>query len=99
MGFIRGSLILPRMNAHRLVIIAAAFTIAVAAALATALITFSSHALPRAVRHDLSRATGTRSATSQSSSGDTLTSVMLSCLAALVPGGRSWLLPVGQWYC
>jgi hypothetical protein len=47
------------MNAHRLVIIAAAFTIAVAAALATALVTFSSQALPRAVRHDLSRATGT----------------------------------------
>ena len=55
----RGSLTLPRMNAHRLVIIAAAFTIAVAAALATALVTFSSQALPRAVRHDLSRATGT----------------------------------------
>jgi hypothetical protein len=34
------------MNAHRLVIIAAAFTIAVAAALATALVTFSSQALP-----------------------------------------------------
>ncbi|HEX3193163.1 MAG TPA: FtsX-like permease family protein [Streptosporangiaceae bacterium] len=47
------------MNAHRLVIIAAAFTIAVAAALATALVTFSSQALPRAVRHDLSRATDT----------------------------------------
>jgi hypothetical protein len=47
------------MNAHRLVIIAAAFTIAVAAALATALVTFGSQALPRAVRHDLSRATGT----------------------------------------
>jgi ABC-type antimicrobial peptide transport system permease subunit len=47
------------MNAHRLVIIAAAFTIAVAAALATALVTFSSQALPRAVRHDLSRAAGT----------------------------------------
>jgi hypothetical protein len=47
------------MNAHRLVIIAAAFTIAVAATLATALITVSSQALPRAVRHDLSRATGT----------------------------------------
>ena len=59
MGFSRGSLTLPRMNAHRLVIIAAAFTIAVAAALATALITFSSQALPRAVRHDLSGATGT----------------------------------------
>jgi len=59
MGFTRGSMTLPRMNAHRLVIIAAAFTIAVAAALATALVTFSSQALPRAVRHDLSQATGT----------------------------------------
>lgn len=59
MGLTRGSLALPRMNAHRLVIIAAACTIAVAAALATALVTFSSQALPRAVRHDLSRATGT----------------------------------------
>ena len=48
MGLTRGSLTLPRMNAHRLVIIAAAFTIAVAAALATALVTFSSQALPRA---------------------------------------------------
>jgi hypothetical protein len=47
------------MNAHQLVIIAAAFTIAAAVALATALVTFSSQALPRAVRHDLSRATGT----------------------------------------
>jgi hypothetical protein len=59
MGLTRGSLTLPRMNAHRLVIVAAAFTIAVAAALATALVTFSSQALPRAVRHDLSRAPGT----------------------------------------
>ena len=59
MGLTRGSLTLPRMNAHRLVIIAAAFTIAVAAALATALVTVSSQALPRAVRHDLSRAAGT----------------------------------------
>ena len=59
MGLTRGSLALPRMNAHRLVIIAAAVTIAVAAALATALATVSSQALPRAVRHDLSRATGT----------------------------------------
>jgi FtsX-like permease family len=59
MGFSRGSLTLPRMNAHRLVIIAAALTVAVAAALATALITFSGQALPRAVRHDLTHATGT----------------------------------------
>src|SRR5215472_18270235 len=55
----RGSLTLPRINAHRLVIIAAALTVAVAAALATALVTFSGQALPRAVRHDLARAAGT----------------------------------------
>jgi len=55
----RGSLTLPRMNAHRLVIIAAALTIVVAAALASALATFSGQALPRAVRHDLSGAAGT----------------------------------------
>src|ERR1700722_7907904 len=54
----RGSLTLPRMNAHRLVIIAAALTTLVAAALATALATFSGQALPRAVRHDLGHATG-----------------------------------------
>ena len=46
MGSTRGSLILPRMNTHRLVIVAAAFTIAVAAALATALATVSSQACP-----------------------------------------------------
>ncbi len=47
------------MNAHRLVIIAAALTIIVAAALATALASFSGQALPRAVRHDLNGANGT----------------------------------------
>ena len=59
MGLTRGSLIMPRMNAHRMVIIAAALTTAVAAALATALAVFSGQALPRAVRHDLSGASGT----------------------------------------
>ncbi len=59
MGLTRGSLTLPRMNAHRMVIIAAALTVAVAAALATALAAFSGQALPRAVRHDLSGASGT----------------------------------------
>jgi len=59
MGLTRGSLTLPRMNAHRLVIVAAALTIIVAAALATALATFSGQALPRAVRHDLGHASGT----------------------------------------
>jgi hypothetical protein len=55
----RGSLTLPRMNAHRLVIAAAALTVAVAAALAVALATFSGQALPHAVRHDLAVASGT----------------------------------------
>ena len=59
MGLTRGSLTLPRMNAHRMVIVAAALTVAVAAALATALATVSGQALPRAVRTDLGRATGT----------------------------------------
>jgi hypothetical protein len=59
MGLTRGSLTLPRMNAHRMVIIAAALTVVVAAALATALAAFSGQALPRAVRHDLSVASGT----------------------------------------
>ena len=59
MGLSRGSLILPRMNAHRLVIIAAALTVVVTAALGTALVTFSGQALPRAVRHDLGGASGT----------------------------------------
>ena len=59
MTMTRGSLTLPRMNAHRLVIVAAALTTAVAAALATALALFSSQALPGAVRHDLIHASGT----------------------------------------
>src|ERR1035438_10155857 len=59
MGWTRGSLALPRMNAHRLVISAAALTTMVAAALATALATFSGQGLPGAVRHDLTGASGT----------------------------------------
>jgi FtsX-like permease family len=59
MGFARGSLTLPRMGAHRLVIVAAALTVAVAAALATALATLGGQTLPRAVQHDLATANGT----------------------------------------
>jgi len=59
MSLNRSSVTLPRMNAHRLVVVAAALTTVVAAALATALAIFSSQALPRAVRHDLSHASGT----------------------------------------
>jgi hypothetical protein len=66
MTFTRRSLTLPRMGAHRLVVVAAALTTVVAAALATALAVFSSQALPRAVRHDLSHASGTALAMSGS---------------------------------
>jgi hypothetical protein len=66
MGFTRGSLTLPRMNAHRLVIIAAALTTMMAAALASALATFGGQTLPRAVRDDLGRAAGTSIAISGS---------------------------------
>ena len=59
MGLARGSLTLPRMNAHRLVIVAAALTTVVAAALATTLAVFGGQALPRAVRHNLANAGGT----------------------------------------
>jgi hypothetical protein len=59
MGLIRGSMTLPRMNAYRLVVGAAAVTVAVAAALTAALATFASQALPGAVRLDLARAPNT----------------------------------------
>jgi FtsX-like permease family len=55
----RGSMTLPRMGAHRLVIVAAVLTTVVAAALAAALATFSGSALPRAARHNLATASGT----------------------------------------
>src|SRR5271166_532623 len=55
----RDSLTMPRMNAQRPVIIAAALTTLVAAALATTFAVFSSVSLPRAVRHSLTAATGT----------------------------------------
>ena len=44
MGLTRGSLTLPRMSAHRPVIVAAALTMVVAAALGSALATFSGQA-------------------------------------------------------
>jgi FtsX-like permease family len=53
------TLTLPRMNAHRLVIVAAALTTLVAAALGTTFAVFSGQALPRAVRVTLAAATGT----------------------------------------
>src|ERR1700761_8429051 len=56
---IRQTLTLPRMNAHRLVIVAAALTTLVAAALGTTFAVFRRQALPRAVRHTLAAATGT----------------------------------------
>ena len=89
MGFTRGSLTLPRMNAHRLVIIAAALTVAVATALATALVTFSGQALPRAVRHDLARAAGTSlvmAANVNASQGAQYTSLLPGKISAALEG-------------
>jgi hypothetical protein len=54
------TLTLPRLNAHRLVIIAAALTTLVAAALGSTVAVFSGQALPRAVRHTLAIASGTQ---------------------------------------
>jgi hypothetical protein len=55
----RGTFMLPRLNAHRAVLAAAALTTLVAAALATTLVVFSGQALPRSVRQGLIAASGT----------------------------------------
>ena len=55
----RGTFTLPRLNAHRAVLAAAALTTLVAAALATTLVVFSGQALPRSVRQGLIAASGT----------------------------------------
>src|SRR6516164_2166258 len=81
MGLTRGSVTLPRMNAHRLVIVAAAFTVAVAAALATALVTFSGQALARAAGTSLVMG-GNVSA----SQGAQYTSLLPSKIAAALEG-------------
>ena len=54
-----GSLALPRMSAHLMVVVAAALTTAVTAMLAGALAVFAGQAMPVAVRHDLAVARGT----------------------------------------
>jgi FtsX-like permease family len=59
MAYTRDSLTLPRMNAQRLVIIAAALTTLVAATLSATFAVFSGVSLPRAVRANLTRASGT----------------------------------------
>jgi hypothetical protein len=77
------------MNAHRLVIVAAALTVAVAAALATALVTFSAQALPRAVRHDLAHAAGTSLAMGgnvNASQGAQYTSLLQTKISAALEG-------------
>src|ERR1700744_707172 len=56
---IRQTPTLPRLNAHRLVIIAAALTTLVAAALGSTFAVFTGQGLPRAVRHTLASASGT----------------------------------------
>jgi len=55
----RGTFTLPRLNAHRVVLAAAALTTLVAAALATTLAVFSGQALPRSVHQRLTAAPGT----------------------------------------
>ena len=55
----RGTFTLLRLNAHRMVLAAAALTTLVAAALATTLVVFSGQALPRAVHQRLAAAPGT----------------------------------------
>jgi len=55
----RGTLTLPRLNAHRVVLAAAALTTLVAAALATTLVVFSGQALPGSVHQRLTAAPGT----------------------------------------
>ena len=89
MGLTRGSLTLPRMNAHRIVIIAAALTVVVATALATALSVFIGQALPRAVHHDLSNASGTTlalSGTVTASQAGQYTSVLPSQIGSALDG-------------
>ena len=54
-----GSVALPRMNAHRMVVIAAALTTLVTAMLASALAVLGGQALPIAMHHDLSGAGNT----------------------------------------
>ena len=55
----RGRFTLPRLNAYRVVLAAAALTTLVAGALATTLVVFSGQALPRAVHQRLTAASGT----------------------------------------
>ena len=89
MGLTRGSMTLPRMNAHRIVIIAAALTVVVATALAAALSVFIDQALPRAVHHDLSNASGTTlalSGTVTASQAAQYTSVLPSQIGSALDG-------------
>src|ERR1700744_267450 len=104
MGFVRGSLTLPRMNAHRMVVLAAALTVIVASALATALAVFSGQALPPAVRRDLTTASGTSlviTGNVSASSGAQWTSMLPGMISSALDGTRfsfahaSWSDPLG----
>src|SRR6516164_6376232 len=55
----RGTITLPRLNAYRVVLAAAALTTLIATALATTLVVFSDQTLPRAVHQRLTAASGT----------------------------------------
>ena len=95
----RGSLALPRMNAHRMVVIAAALTTLVTAMLASALAVLAGQALPSAVHHDLSTAGNTALAISGN-----LSSSQDAQYRALLPGqiknaldGTPYTLYHGAW--
>jgi hypothetical protein len=87
---------LRRMTAHWVVLAAAALTTLVAAAVAAALAVFSGQALPRAVTHDLSAASGTAlSATGPVGSTAQLTQVTRALKTAI--GGALPGIPFGFW--
>jgi hypothetical protein len=91
MRFTRGSLTLPRMNAHRMVVLAAALTVIVASALATALAVFSGQALPHAIRHDLNAAAGTSiliTGNVNSAAGAQYTSILPGMISSALNGTR-----------
>jgi len=93
------TLTLPRLNAHRLVITAAALTTLVAAALGATFAVFSGQALPRAVRHTLAAASGTAldcSGALNAQQADQYTTLLRGRLAADL-AGAPFAFYTGRW--
>src|SRR5579871_1775762 len=92
----RGPMPLRRMTAHWVVLSAAALTTLVAAAVAAALAVFSGQALPRAVTHDLSAASGTALAATGPVGGGAqlaqVTGALKTAIGGALPG-----IPFGFW--